>query len=59
MFVMVCVFSIRKKEKILSLDSVIIETKDKIIRGCGFYSDDNFENYKIYNISGIIQLNSD
>ena len=47
------------KEKILSLDSVIIETKDKIIRGCGFYSDDNFENYKIYNISGIIQLNSD
>ncbi len=47
------------KEKILALDSVIIQTEDKIIRGCGFYSDDNFENYKIYNISGIIHVNTD
>jgi len=47
------------KEKILSLDSVSIETKDKVIQGCGFYSDDNFENYKIYNISGTIQIDSE
>ena len=48
-----------KKNKILSLDSVDIQTEDKIINGCGFYSDDNFENYKIYNISGLIRLDTD
>jgi len=48
-----------KKNKILSLDSVDIQTEDKIINGCGFYSDDNFENYKIYNISGLIQVDTD
>ena len=48
-----------EKNKILSLDSVIIQTDDKIIRGCGFYSDDNFENYKIFNINGIIQIDVD
>ena len=48
-----------EKNKILSLDSVIIQTDDKIIRGCGFYSDDNFENYKIFNINGVIQIDVD
>jgi hypothetical protein len=47
------------KKKILSLDSVSIQTSDKIIHGCGFYSDDNFENYQIYNIHGVIQIDSD
>ena len=48
-----------EKKKILSLDSVIIQTADKIIHGCGLYSDDNFENYKIYNIHGIVQIDTD
>ena len=44
---------------ILSLDTVSIKTSDKLINGCGFYSDDNFENYKIFNINGIIQIDQD
>lgn len=48
-----------EKNKIVSLDSVIIQTSDKIIYGCGFYSDDNFENYKIYNINGVLQIDSE
>ncbi len=48
-----------EKKKILSLDSVTIQTSDKIIHGCGFYSDDNFENYKIYNTHAVIQIDSD
>jgi len=48
-----------ENNKILSLDSVVIQTSDKIIHGCGFYSDDNFDNYKIFNINGVIQLESD
>ena len=48
-----------EKNKILSLDSVLIQTSDKIINGCGFYSDDNFENYKIYNIKGVLQVESE
>ena len=44
---------------ILSLDTVLIKTSDKIINGCGFYSDDNFENYKIFNINGIIQIDKE
>jgi len=48
-----------EKNKIISLDTVVIQTSDKIIHGCGFYSDDNFENYRIYNINGVLQVNSD
>jgi len=48
-----------ENNKILSLDSVVIQTSDKIIHGCGFYSDDNFDNYKIFNINGVIQIESD
>lgn len=48
-----------EKNKIVSLDSVIIQTRDKIINGCGFYSDDNFENYRIYNITGVLQIDSE
>lgn len=44
---------------ILSLDTVLIKTSDKVINGCGFYSDDNFENYKIFNIDGIIQIDQE
>ena len=47
------------KNKFLSLDSVLIQTSDKVINGCGFYSDDNFENYKIYNINGVLQVESE
>lgn len=47
------------KNMILSLDSVSIQTNDKIIHGCGFYSDDNFDNYKVFNIHGVIQIDSD
>ena len=45
-----------ENNKILSLDSVTIQTSDKIIHGCGFYSDDNFDNYKIFNINAVIQI---
>tara|TARA_B100001250_G_C19499272_1_gene656644 strand:+ start:76 stop:648 length:573 start_codon:yes stop_codon:yes gene_type:complete len=48
-----------EKKKFLSLDSVIIQTSDKSIHGCGLYSDDNFENYQIYNIRGEIQIDTD
>ena len=44
---------------ILSLDTVSIKTSDKLINGCGFYSDDNFKNYKIFNINGIIQIDQE
>ena len=47
------------KKKLLSYDSVTIKLEDKIINGCGFYSDHNFENYKIFNISGVINIESD
>ena len=48
-----------ENNNILSLDTVSIKTSDKLINGCGFYSDDNFENYKIFNINGIIQIDQD
>ena len=48
-----------ENNNILSLDTVSIKTSDKEINGCGFYSDDNFENYKIFNINGIIQIDQD
>ena len=48
-----------EKKKLLSYDSVKIKLEDKIINGCGFYSDHNFENYKIFNISGVINIESD
>ena len=48
-----------ENNNILSLDSVSIKTSDKVINGCGFYSDDNFENYKIFNINGIIQIDQE
>ncbi len=48
-----------EKKKLLSLDSVIIQTSDKTIYGCGLYSDDNFENYQIYNIRGEIDIDTD
>jgi len=48
-----------KKKKLLSYDSVKIKLEDKIINGCGFYSDHNFETYKIFNISGVINIESD
>ena len=52
-------FGILTKKKLLSYDSVKIKLEDKIINGCGFYSDHNFENYKIFNISGVIDIESD
>ncbi len=48
-----------ENNNILSLDTVSIKTSDKVINGCGFYSDDNFENYKIFNINGIIQIDQE
>ena len=48
-----------EKKKLLSYDSVKIKSEDKIIYGCGFYSDHDFENYKIFNISGVIDFESD
>ena len=48
-----------ENNNILSLDTVSIKTSDKVINGCGFYSDDNFENYKIFNINGVIQIDQD
>ena len=48
-----------ENNNILSLDTVSIKTSDKLINGCGFYSDDNFENYKIFNINGVIQIDQD
>ena len=48
-----------ENNNILSLDTVLIKTSDKVINGCGFYSDDNFENYKIFNIHGIIQIDQE
>ena len=48
-----------EKKKILSYDSVKIKLEDKIIYGCGFYSDHDFENYKIFNISGVLNVESD
>ena len=48
-----------ENNNILSLDTVSIKTSDKVINGCGFYSDDNFKNYKIFNINGIIQIDQE
>jgi len=30
-----------------------------MIYGCGFYSDHDFENYRIFNISGVLNVESD
>lgn len=47
------------KQKIYSDQFVKITTKDEIIYGKGFESDQNFTHYKIFNIKGIINVNKD
>lgn len=49
----------QKKERIYSDAYVKIKTKDQIIEGTGFESDQDFSNYEITNVIGIIYLNED
>ncbi|MBL0341045.1 MAG: LPS export ABC transporter periplasmic protein LptC [Bacteroidetes bacterium] len=48
-----------KNAKIYSKEFVKITTKDKIIFGNGFEANQDFTNYKIFNIKGTITINKD
>ena len=48
-----------KAAKIYSKEFVKITTKDKIIFGNGFEANQDFTNYKIFNIKGTITINKD
>lgn len=43
-------------KKIRSDDFVKIYTKDEVIYGTGFEADENFTNYVIYNIKGVVKV---
>ncbi len=47
----------KKKEKIISNTDVVITKETQIIRGKGLVSDQNFLNYEILNVTGIISIN--
>jgi LPS export ABC transporter protein LptC len=48
-----------KKEKLLSDEFVKITTKNEVIFGNGFESNQNFTKYKIFNIKGTFSLNNE
>lgn len=49
----------KEAEQIKSEGFVKITTKDEIIYGTGFVSDDKFTDYTIFNISGIVNIEED
>lgn len=48
-----------KREKIYSDAFVKITTKDQIIKGTGFEADQDFSDYEITDVSGVIYLNEE